>query len=320
LNDKTIGNKMKIASTITDLIGGTPLLRLPQHLHNTDSELLAKLEFQNPGASVKDRLAWAMIEHGEKEGLIQPETTIIEPTSGNTGVGLAMVCAARAYKLIVTMPAETSVERRLMIEAFGGRVVLTDADAGMQGAIARAEEIAAGLPSSYIPYQFRNSANAAMHYRTTGPEIWEDSGGAVDIFIAGVGTGGTISGAGRFLKEKNRDVKVVAVEPAASPVLSGGMAGKHKIAGIGAGFIPEVLERDVIDEIITVSDDEARQGAREMARSAGVLAGVSSGAIFHAAVALAQRQKNEAKKIVFITCDTGERYLSTSLFRMEAAK
>lgn len=308
---------MKIAKDITELIGHTPLIRLNSFSNDTGCELLAKLEYQNPGGSVKDRLALGMIRDAEERGIINKQSTIIEPTSGNTGIGLAMICAARGYKLIITMPESTSIERRKLIEAYGATVVLTPADEGMHGAIHKAEELHQKNPGSYIPYQFRNPANAEIHRKTTGPEIWEDTNGRIDIFVAGVGTGGTITGAGEFLKTKNPDIKIVAVEPAGSPVISGGSPGKHKIAGIGAGFIPEVFNRDLPDEVITVQDADAFETARSLCRREGVFAGVSSGAILWAALQLANRSENKGKTIVMITCDTGERYLSTNLFENE---
>lgn len=308
---------MKTAKNITDLIGNTPLIRLNSFSEETGAGLLAKLEFQNPGGSVKDRLALALIRYGEEKGYIGPETTIIEPTSGNTGIGLAMVCAARGYRLVVTMPEATSVERRKLIAAYGAEVVLTPADEGMRGAIEKAEQLADKNNNSYIPYQFSNPANAEMHRNTTGPEIWDDTKGRVDIFVAGVGTGGTITGTGEFLKSKNPDIRVVAVEPAGSPVISGGEPGKHRIAGIGAGFVPEVLKVELLDEIISVKDEDAYTYARLLARNEGIFSGASSGAILWAAVQLAKRPENKGKKIVMIICDTGERYLSTKLFSNE---
>ena len=306
---------MKPAEEITQLIGKTPLLKLRRSSKATGAGIFAKLEYQNPGGSVKDRLAWAMISHGEEKGLIEKDTVIIEPTSGNTGIGLAMVCAARKYRLVITMPAATSVERRQVMKAYGAEVVLTSASEGMKGSIDKALELSEKFDKSYIPYQFRNEANAEMHRKTTGPEIWHDMDGKVDFFVAGVGTGGTVTGAGEYLKSKNPALKVIAVEPAASPVISGGEPGKHKIAGIGAGFVPEVLNRKVIDEIITVTDEDAMETARSMAKDEGVFAGTSSGAILWAAIQVAKRRENRAKNFVIITCDTGERYLSTSLFR-----
>ena len=306
---------MKPAEEITQLIGKTPLLRLRHSSDKSGANIFAKLEYQNPGGSVKDRLAWAMIRHGEEKGLIEKDTIIIEPTSGNTGIGLAMVCAARKYRLIITMPEATSMERRQVMKAYGAEVVLTTASEGMKGSIDKALELSEKYDKSYIPYQFRNEANAEMHRKTTGPEIWYDMDGKVDYFVAGVGTGGTVTGAGEYLKSKNPALKVIAVEPAASPVISGGEPGKHKIAGIGAGFVPEVLNRNVIDEIVTVTDENAMETARSMAKEEGVFAGTSSGAILWAAMKVAKRPENKNKNLVIITCDTGERYLSTSLFR-----
>lgn len=308
---------MKVAKDITGLIGNTPLIRLNKMSEASGAELLAKLECQNPGGSVKDRLAWAMIRDAEEKGSINKDTIIIEPTSGNTGVGLAMVCASRNYKLILTMPESASMERRQIMHAYGAELVLTSGDEGMKGAIAKAQELNEKNPNSFIPQQFQNYANVEMHYETTGPEIWNDTDGKVDFFVAGVGTGGTITGAGKYLRQKNPNIKVVAVEPKDSPVLSGGDPGKHKIAGIGAGFIPDILNRDIIDEIITVATEDAFSKARQMAVDEGVFSGISSGAIAWAAEQVARRPENKGKNIVLITCDTGERYLSTSLFAME---
>jgi cysteine synthase A len=305
---------MKIAKNISELIGNTPLIYLAKLSPKAGAAIYAKLESNNPGGSVKDRLAWAMIQHAEENKLIDSETVIIEPTSGNTGIGLAMVCAALDYQLIITMPAGSSEERRKIMQAYGAQVVMTDASEGMNGAIQKAIALSKEHHKSYIPYQFKNAANAEMHRRTTGPEIWNDMDGKIDIFVAGVGTGGTITGVGEFLKSQNPDIRIVAVEPAASPVLSGGVPGKHKIAGVGAGFIPEVLNLEVIDEIMQVNDTDAINAAREFAKGEGILAGTSSGAILWAARQLAEREENKRKNIVIITCDTGERYLSTSLF------
>ena len=308
---------MKIAENITDLIGGTPLIRLKKFSQECGASLFAKLEYQNPGGSVKDRLAWAMIRDAEEKGLINQNTVIIEPTSGNTGIGLAMVCAARSYKLVITMPEATSMERRLLIKAYGAELVLTEAEKGMQGSINKAIELSHNYEHSFIPYQFRNKANAEMHRMTTGPEIWNDTEGMVDVFVAGMGTGGTVTGVGEFLKNKNKAIKIIGVEPAGSPVVSGGKPGKHKIAGIGPGFIPEVLNVSILDEIITVSDEDAAVFARRLTREAGVFSGISSGAILWAAMQVGQRPENQGKNIVLITCDTGERYLSTSLYANE---
>jgi cysteine synthase len=308
---------MKIAENITDLIGGTPLIHLKKFSEEIGANLFAKLEYQNPGGSVKDRLAWAMIQDAEEKGQISRKTVIIEPTSGNTGIGLAMVCAALGYKLVVTMPEATSMERKLLIRAYGAKLVLTDPAKGMQGSIDKAIELSHDYEHSFIPYQFRNKANAEMHRRTTGPEIWNDMDGKVDIFVAGMGTGGTVTGAGEFLKSKNKNIKVVGVEPSGSAVVSGGKPGKHRIAGIGPGFIPEVLNVKLLDEVITVSDEDAAAFARRLTREEGVFSGVSSGAILWAAVLLGKRPENQGKNIVLITCDTGERYLSTSLYATE---
>lgn len=308
---------MKIAENITDLIGGTPLIHLQKFSEECGANLFAKLEYQNPGGSVKDRLAWAMIRDAEDKGQINRNTVIIEPTSGNTGIGLAMVCAALGYRLIITMPEATSMERKLLIRAYGAKLVLTDSAKGMQGAIEKAIELSKDHEHSFIPDQFRNRANAEMHRRTTGPEIWNDTEGKVDIFVAGMGTGGTVTGTGEFLKSKNKEIKVVGVEPAGSPVVSGGKPGKHRIAGIGPGFIPDVLNVDLLDEVITVTDEDAATFARRLTREAGIFSGVSSGAILWAAMQMGKRSENQKKNIVLITCDTGERYLSTSLYASE---
>ncbi|ALO15507.1 Cysteine synthase [Salinivirga cyanobacteriivorans] len=304
---------MHISKDITGLIGKTPLLQVDSP-KNHEGLMLAKMESMNPGGSVKDRLAWAMVRHGEQNNLIDHDTVIIEPTSGNTGIGLAMVCAARKYRLIVTMPESVTVERRNLIKAYGAEVVLTPADEGMPGSIDKAMELQKEHKKSYIPYQFKNEANAQMHRETTGPEIWEDTDQKVDVFVAGVGTGGTVTGVGEFLKKQKQDVQIIAVEPEGSPVLSGGEPGKHGIQGIGAGFVPEVLNREVIDEVFKVTDDEAFDGARKMVKDYGIFAGISSGAIYHAAVELARRPENRDKNVVFIVCDTGERYLSSPLY------
>lgn len=305
---------MNVAQNISELIGKTPLVGLNTISTQCGANLFAKLESKNPGGSVKDRLALAMINDAEKTGKIHPGITIVEPTSGNTGVGLAMICAARKYRLIVTMPDNSSIEREKIIKGYGSEVILTPAAEGMKGSIKRAEELAEFFIDSYIPFQFKNKANPLMHYETTGPEIWEATDGNVDIFVAGVGTGGTITGVGRFLKEKNSNIKIIAVEPKGSPVLSGGQPGKHKISGIGAGFIPEVLDINIIDEIVQVTDDDALFHSRLLAKKEGILAGISSGAILWAAVQMGSRPENKGKNIVFMVCDTGERYLSTSLF------
>ena len=305
-----------IFTSAEQLIGNTPLLRLNriEQAHQLKATLLAKLESFNPAGSAKDRVGLAMIEDAEKRGILQPGAVIIEPTSGNTGIGLALVAAVRGYRAIIVMPDTMSIERRLVMSAYGAEVVLSDGSLGMAGAIAKAEELAKEIPGSFIPGQFVNPANAAAHYDTTGPEIWRDTEGKVDIFVAGVGTGGTITGTGEYLKEKNSAIRVVAVEPETSAVLSGKEAGKHGLQGIGAGFIPEVLHTDVYDEIITVKDEEAYAAGREMGRREGVLVGISSGAALHAAIELAQREENAGKTIVVLLPDTGERYLSTAMF------
>ncbi len=307
---------MKTYQKITDLIGHTPLLELT----NTEKEeqlsatLLGKLEYFNPAGSVKDRIAKAMIDEAEAKGLLKPDSVLIEPTSGNTGIGLASVAAARGYRLIITMPETMSVERRNLMRAYGAELVLTEGAKGMKGAIEKADELAAQIPNSFIPSQFTNPDNPAAHKKTTGMEIWEDTDGKVDIFIAGVGTGGTISGVGAYLKEKNPHVKIVAVEPKTSPVLSEGFAGPHKIQGIGAGFIPETLNTNIYDEIIAVENEAAFETGRKIARNEGVLVGISSGAAVWAAIQLARRPENKGKLIVALLPDTGERYLSTPMF------
>ena len=306
----------RIFTSADQLIGGTPLLELT-HLEqeeHLEARILAKLELFNPAGSVKDRIARAMIDDAEEKGLLRPGSVIIEPTSGNTGIGLASVAAARGYRVIIVMPETMSVERRQLMGAYGAELVLTEGAKGMKGAIAKADELAAGIPGSFIPGQFVNPANPAAHRTTTGPEIWADTDGRVDIFVAGVGTGGTITGVGTYLKEQNPAVQVVAVEPAASPVLSRGTAGSHKIQGIGAGFVPDVLNRSVCDEIIPVENDDAFAAGKRIARSEGVLAGISSGAAVWAALQLAKRPSNKGKTIVALLPDTGERYLSTPLF------
>ena len=307
----------QIYKNITELAGKTPLLELSNfELNNKlEAKIIAKVEYFNPAGSVKDRIAKAIIEDAEEKGLLKAGYTIIEPTSGNTGIGLAAIAAAKGYKLIITLPETMSVERRNLIKAYGAELVLTDGTKGMKGAIAKAEEIHAEVPNSIIAGQFVNPANPRAHYETTGPEIWEDSDGNVDIFVAGVGTGGTISGVGKFLKEKNPNIKIVAVEPLSSPVLSEGRSGAHKIQGIGAGFVPDTLDTKIYDEIIAVSNEDAFATGKEIARGDGILVGISAGAAVFAAKTLAQRKENKGKNIVVILPDTGDRYLSTPLFQ-----
>ena len=307
---------MSVYERITDLIGGTPLLELKntESANGLEAKLLAKLEYFNPAGSVKDRIAKAMIDDAEAKGLLKAGSVIIEPTSGNTGIGLASVAAARGYRLIITMPETMSIERRNLMKAYGAELVLTDGSKGMKGAIAKAEELAKDIPNSFIPSQFTNPANPAVHQATTGVEIWNDTDGTVDIFVAGVGTGGTISGTGAYLKSQNPNVKVVAVEPEGSPVLSKGTAGKHGIQGIGAGFVPETLNTEIYDEVIAVSNEDAYETGRNIARKEGVLVGISSGAAVWAAIQLAKRPENKGKTIVALLPDTGERYLSTPMF------
>ena len=307
---------MRVYRKITDLIGGTPLLELTNYekANELNAKIYAKLEYFNPAGSVKDRIAKAMLDDAEEKGLLKPGAVIIEPTSGNTGIGLASVAASRGYKVILTMPETMSVERRNLLKAYGAELVLTEGAKGMAGAIAKAKELAEQIPNSYIPSQFTNPANPAVHLKTTGPEIWADTDGKVDIFVAGVGTGGTLSGVGAYLKSQNPNVKVVAVEPATSPVLSGGKAGPHKIQGIGAGFVPDTLNTDIYDEILPVQNEDAFATGRALARSEGVLVGISSGAAVFAAAQLAKRPENAGKVIVALLPDTGERYLSTPMF------
>lgn len=307
---------MNIHTSIEELVGRTPLLELKgiEREYDLKARVVAKLEYFNPGGSVKDRIAKAIIDDAEETGKISKGATIIEPTSGNTGIGIALIAAARGYRAVIVMPDTMSVERRLTIKAYGAELVLTEGKLGMKGAIAKAEEIQRSTPNSIIAGQFVNQANPRIHYRTTGPEIWEDTDGKVDIFVAGVGTGGTITGVGRYLKEKNPKVKVVAVEPTDSPVLSEGRSGAHKIQGIGAGFVPDVLDTTVYDEIITITNDEAFNGGREIGRKEGFLVGISSGAALSAAVKLAKREENAGKTIVVLLPDSGDRYLSTPLF------
>ncbi|MCM1314272.1 MAG: cysteine synthase A [Prevotella sp.] len=307
---------MKIYKTITDLIGKTPLLELvnTEKVNNLDAKIIAKLEYFNPAGSVKDRVAKAMIDDAEEKGILKPDSVIIEPTSGNTGIGLASVAAARGYRLIITMPETMSIERRNLMKAYGAELVLTSGASGMSGAIRKAEELAKEIPNSFIPAQFSNPANPKAHENSTGIEIWEDTEGKVDIFVSAIGTGGTISGTGAYLKSKNPDIKVVAVEPAGSPVISGGKAGSHKIQGIGAGFIPETLNMNIFDEVIKVADEDAFEQGRQIVKNEGVLVGISSGAALWAAMELAKRPENKGKNIVVLFPDTGERYLSTPMF------
>lgn len=310
---------MKVYESVDQLVGHTPLLELKrvEEAHGVSARILGKLEYFNPAGSIKDRIAKAMIDDAEAAGILKPGATIIEPTSGNTGIGLASIAAARGYQLILTMPETMSVERRNLIKAYGAKIVLTDGAKGMTGAIEKANELAAEIEGSFIPGQFINPANPAIHKATTGPEIWQDTDGTVDILVAGVGTGGTLTGIGQYLKEQNSEVKLVAVEPSDSPVLSEGRAGSHKIQGIGAGFVPEVLDTTLYDEVITVESDDAFAIGREIGREEGVLVGISSGAAVWAALELAKRPENEDKTIVAILPDTGERYLSTPMFADE---
>ena len=307
---------MTVYKAISDLIGNTPLVELT-HIEEKEglgASVVAKVEFFNPAGSVKDRIAKKMIEDAEKKGLIKPGATLIEPTSGNTGIGIASVAAAKGYKAIMTMPETMSVERRNLLKAYGAKVVLTDGKAGMKGAIAKAMELAATIPNSFIPSQFENPSNPQAHYESTGPEIWKDTEGKVDIFVAGVGTGGTVSGTGKYLKDQNPNVKVVAVEPATSPVLSEGHAGPHGIQGIGAGFVPNILDTSVYDEVFTVTNEQAYETGRLIAHNEGMLVGISSGAATYAAIQIAKRPENKGKTIVVLLPDTGERYLSTPMF------
>ena len=307
---------MRTFEKITDLIGGTPILKLNNYiaLNELPANIYAKLEYFNPAGSVKDRIAKEMIDDAEAKGALKPGAVIIEPTSGNTGIGLAAVAASKGYRIILTMPETMSVERRNLLKAYGAELVLTDGAKGMKGAIAKAEELAQQIEGGFIPSQFTNSANPTAHFNTTGPEIWEDTDGKVDIFVAGVGTGGTVSGVGKYLKSKNPNVKVVAVEPAGSPVLSKGVAGPHKIQGIGAGFVPETLDTKVYDEVIAVENEDAFATGRTLARKEGLLVGISSGAAVFAASQLAKRPENKGKNIVVLLPDTGDRYLSTPMF------
>jgi cysteine synthase A len=303
----------KVFEDITATIGGTPLVKI-KRMGGSDATILAKLESFNPCGSVKDRIAISMIEAAEKEGHLNHETIVIEPTSGNTGIGLAFVCAAKGYKLKLTMPESMSVERRRLLEIMGAETILTPGELGMTGAIKRAEELLEEIPKSFMPQQFLNPANPEIHRLTTAEEIWNDTNGGVDIFIAGVGTGGTITGCGEVFKKRKPEVKIIAIEPTDSAVLSGGEAGSHKIQGIGAGFVPDVLNVEVIDEILTVSNVEALEGARQLARSEGILGGISSGAAIHAAVAVSKRAQSRGKTIVVVLPDTGERYISTEMY------
>lgn len=308
--------KKKIYTSADQLIGGTPLLELSnlERELGLGARLLAKLEYFNPAGSVKDRVAKAMLDDAEEKGLLRPGSVIIEPTSGNTGIGLCSVAAARGYRVVIVMPETMSVERRRLMAAYGAELVLTPGGQGMSGAIARAEELAREIPGSFIPGQFVNPANPAAHMASTGPEIWEDTGGEVDVFVAGVGTGGTVTGTGRYLKGRNPAVRVVAVEPADSPVLSGGKAGPHGLQGIGAGFVPEVLDTGIYDEILPVTSGEAYAAVRQMGRREGVLVGISSGAALHAAITVARREENRGRTVVVLLPDAGDRYLSTPLF------
>ena len=307
---------MKIYKSLTELVGNTPIVELSnfEKSNNLQATLLAKLEYFNPAGSVKDRVAKAMIEDAEKKGILKPDSVIIEPTSGNTGIGLASTAAAKGYRIIIVMPETMSVERRQLMKAYGAELVLTEGAKGMKGAIAKANELAQEYENSFIPSQFTNPSNPQAHFETTGVEIWNDTDGTVDIFVAGVGTGGTISGVGKYLKSKNPNVKIVAVEPASSPVLSTGKAGPHKIQGIGAGFVPDTLNTEIYDEIITVENENAFKTANEIAKKDGILVGISSGAAVFAAKQLAQREENKGKTIVALLPDTGERYLSSGVF------
>jgi cysteine synthase A len=308
---------MKVAESVIELIGKTPLVKLNRMADGLGATVWAKLESQNPGGSVKDRLAIAMVEEAEKQGKLNPKSVIIEPTSGNTGVGLAMVCAVKGYKLIIVMPENVSLERRILLKAYGAELVLTSARGGMREAIAKTEELAAAEPNSFIPMQFENPANAEIHRKTTAREIWNDTDGQVDLFVAGAGTGGTITGVSETLKALKSSVYCVVVEPASSPVLSKGEAGSHRIQGIGAGFVPSVLNTEIYDEVFPVDDNAAFETARQLAVQEGILCGISSGANVFAALELAKRPENKGKNIVVIICDTGERYLSTTLFNTE---
>ena len=306
----------RIYKSVEELIGKTPLLELTNLEKELGATLLAKVEALNPGGSAKDRVAKRMVEDAEKAGLLKAGATIIEPTSGNTGIGLAVMAAARGYRAIIVMPDSMSMERRLLMTAFGAELVLTEGKLGMAGAIAKAEEMAKEIPGSFIPGQFDNPSNPAAHYETTGPEIWEDTEGKVDIFVAGIGTGGTITGVGRYLKEQNPHIKIIGVEPASSPLLTKGEAGPHGLQGIGANFVPSILDREIYDEVITVTDEEAYEAGRTITRKEGLLVGISSGAALHAAMEAAKRPENAGKNIVVLLPDTGDRYLSTAMFSL----
>lgn len=307
---------MKIANSLTELMGNTPLLSMDKWsaTKGVANPLIAKVEYFNPGGSAKDRIALAMVENAEKRGLLSPGGTIIEPTSGNTGVGLALVAAIKGYRLILTMPETMSIERRNLVKAYGAEVRLTNGSEGMTGAIKEAERLCDSIEGAVILQQFENAANPEAHYRTTGPEIWRDTDGKIDIFVAGIGTGGTISGVGKYLKEQNPDIRIVGVEPSGSPVLNGGKSGPHKLQGIGAGFAPVIYNKEVVDEVLDIADDDAIRTSRELAATEGLLVGISSGAAAYGALLMAQRKENEGKVIVALLPDTGERYLSTVLY------